>query len=92
MLIRPNSDVLPGTIVDANGEVVNKPTQLLTKEEAELLRKYKKFLEARGLREALFCSTCWSGDLSDGMDAHVTPHQIMFKCSHRLLFYQGYTY
>ena len=92
MLLRPNSETTVGTLVDANGEVINKPTVLLTKEEAELLRKYKKFLQARGLREALYCSTCWDGDLSDGMDAHVTEGQILFKCSHRMLYFHGATY
>jgi hypothetical protein len=40
----------------------------------------------------LYCNTCWQGDLADGMDAFVTEGQILFKCSHRLLFYQGATY
>lgn len=91
-LLKTNTDTVVGTIVDANGEVVNKPTVLLSKEEAELLRKYKKFLQARGLKEAIFCTTCWDGDLSDGMDAHVTEGQILFKCAHRMLFYQGMTF
>jgi hypothetical protein len=91
-LLQPNTETTIGTLVDANGEVVNKPTVILSKEEAELLRKYKKFLAARGLREALFCNTCWTGDLSDGMDAFVTDGQILFKCAHRMLFYQGQTF
>lgn len=91
-LLQPNGDVVEGSLVDANGDVVNKPTHLLTQEEAELLRKYKKFLAKRGLREALYCDHCFHGDLSDGMDAFVTDGQILFKCSHRLLYYQGQTF
>jgi hypothetical protein len=91
-LLKTNTETVVGTLVDANGEVINKPTELLSTEEAELLRKYKQFLQKRGLREALYCNTCWQGDLADGMDAHVTASQIVFKCAHRLLFHQGYTY
>jgi hypothetical protein len=90
--IQTNSDVTTGTLVDANGEVVNKPTVVLSKEEADLLRTYKKFLQKRGLREALYCNTCWGGNLSDGMDAFVTDGQILMKCRHRMLFFQGQSY
>lgn len=90
--IQTNSDVTSGTIVDADGNVLNKPTVILSKEEAELLRSYKKFLQKRGLREALFCNTCWQGDLSDGLKAFVTDGQILFECRHRMLFYQGQTF
>jgi hypothetical protein len=87
-----NTDTVAGTIVNAQGEVVSKPTVLLSQEEAELLRKYKKFLHKRGLREALYCNTCFNGSLSDGMDAFVTDGQIMFKCHHRMLYYHGTSY
>lgn len=90
--IQTNTDTTTGTIVDKDGNVLNKPTVILSKEEAELLRNYKKFLQKRGLREMTFCNTCWSGDREDGMDVFVTDAQILFKCRHRLLFYQGSTY
>lgn len=92
MLIKPNTDMVSGSIVDARGEVVNKPTQLLSKDDAELLRKYKKFLASHGLREAVYCNACFEGDLSDGMRAFVTDGQILFECRHRMLFYQGQTF
>lgn len=90
--IQTNTDTTTGTLVDANGEVIGKPTVILSKEEAELLRNYKKFLQKRGLREALYCNTCWQGDLADGMNAFVTDGQILFNCRHRMLFYQGQTF
>lgn len=92
MLVRDNADVTVGTLVDANGEVVSKPTVLLTHDEAKLLREYKKFLAKRGLREATYCNTCWQGNLEDGMDVFVRDDQILFKCRHRLLFYQGQSF
>jgi hypothetical protein len=85
-------DMTEGVIFDANGEPTSRPTRLLTSEEAALLRLYKKFLHTHGLREATFCNTCFSGNLSDGMRVHVTDHQIVMECRHRLLFYQGATY
>lgn len=91
-LLKPNTDTVEGAIVGPNGEVLSKPTQILTSEEAQVLRRYKKFLAARGMREALFCNECWSGNLGDGMRAHVTDGQIMFECRHRMLFYQGQSY
>jgi hypothetical protein len=92
MLIRGNSDIVQGSIVDPDGNVVNKPTQVLTTEEAELLRRYKKFLASKGMREAVYCNACFEGDLSDGMRAFVTDGQILFECRHRMLFYQGQTF
>lgn len=90
--IQTNSDVTTGTLVDKDGNVLNKPTVLLSKEEAELLRQYKKFLHKRGLREALYCTTCWQGNLEDGMNAFVTDGQILFTCRHRMLFFQGQSF
>lgn len=92
MLIKDNANVTDGTILNADGSVANKPTQLLSAETARVLRAYKKFLAAHGLREALYCNECFSGNLSDGMRAHVTDSQIMFECRHRMLFHQGQSF
>lgn len=92
MLLKPNTDVVEGTIVGPNGEALSKPTHLLTSEEAALLRRYKKFLQARGLREAIFCNSCFSGNLSDGTRFNVTDAQIQVNCRCRQLFYQGQSY
>lgn len=92
MLIRPNSGVVGGTILTADGEVASKPTVILSSEEASLLRQYKKFLMKHGLREAVYCNTCFDGDLDDGMRAFVRDDQILFECRHRMLFYQGQSF
>jgi hypothetical protein len=92
VLIRGNTNVTEGTILDANGSIVNKPTKLLSADDAKLLRAYKKFLMVHGLREAVYCNECFSGNLSDGMRAHVTDGQILFECRHRMLFHQGQTF
>ena len=89
VLLKPNTDVVPGTIVGPNGVPVNTPPQLLTDDEARVLREYKKFLHRRGLREATFCNTCFEGNLNDGMKVRVTDGQIVLICKHRMLFYGG---
>lgn len=92
MLLKPNTNVVAGTIITPTGEVANRPTVMFTDEEARLLRTYKKFLEAHGLREALYCQKCWDHDLSDGLQAFVASEKIGFicRCTTRLHF--GATY
>lgn len=85
-------DQTEGVILDANGEPSARPTRLLTSEEAALLRLYKKFLHSHGLREAVYCNTCFSGNLEDGMRAHVTDSDVLFECRHRMLYYRGQSY
>jgi hypothetical protein len=81
-----------GTIIAPDGTVASRPTLILSDAEADLLRRYKKFLNAHGIREAWFCNTCWSGDREDGMRAFVTDGQIVAECRCRMLFYQGQSY
>lgn len=92
MLLKPNTDVQAGTIVTPNGEIANRPTLMFTDEEARLLRQYKKFLEAHGLREALYCQHCWDQNLSDGLQAFVTSQKIGFICRCKTRLYFGATY
>jgi hypothetical protein len=84
-------EITTSSIVGPNGEIVNKPAHILTTEEAAMLRQYKKFLAARGLREALYCNDCWDGGLSDGCRAYVTTNQVMIECRCKTRFYQGMT-
>jgi hypothetical protein len=92
MLLKPNTDTTAGTIVGPDGAVINKPTITLTLDEAELLRRYKKFLHARGLREALYCNECWDRDLSDGCNAFVRDDAILIECRCKMRWFQGQTY
>lgn len=92
MAIRTNTNITEGVILDANGQPASLPTQLITAEEAALLRLYKKFLHSHGLREAVFCNTCFEGNLSDGMEAHVTDGEVLFRCRHRMLYHKGQSF
>lgn len=90
--IKTNTNVTEGVILDANGQPATFPTQLLTSEEAALLRLYKKFLHSHGMREAVYCNTCYQGAQHDGMEAYVTDGSIFFKCRHRILFHKGQSF
>ena len=92
MFLKPNTDVTESVILDANGNPTSLPTQLLTAEDAALLRLYKKFLHSHGMREAVYCNSCYQGAQHDGMEAHVTDGEIMFRCRHRMLFYKGQSF
>ena len=81
-----------GTILAPDGSVAALPTQLLSDEDARLLRTYKKFLNRYGLREALYCQKCWDSSLEDGCKAFVTTNQILIQCRCKMRFHQGQTF
>jgi hypothetical protein len=92
VLIKDNAETTTGTIVNPDGSVANRPTVLLTQEEAELLRTYKQFLQKRGLREALYCQSCWNGEREDGCKAFVTTDQIGIFCRCTMRYFKGSTF
>jgi hypothetical protein len=81
------------TLTDAAGHetVEQRPAIALSKEEASMLRDYKKFLMKYGLREALYCREC-DATTHSGTEAWVTDAQIVVLCRHRQLVYFGQTY
>jgi ligand-binding sensor protein len=85
------SDYAPSQIVGADGTVLNAPTRLLSDEDARLLRTYKKFLLHFGLKEAMYCNSCYESNREHGMEAFVTDQRILFRCRCRSLFYEGPT-
>lgn len=83
-------DTTTGTILSPDGSLATIKTVILDREDAELLRRYKKFLSRHGLREALFCNSCWdTHSLADGCEAHVTNHDILIRCRCTQRFYRG---
>lgn len=85
-------DKTTSIILGPDGEQATLPTTILSDEDARLLRSYKKLLEKYGLREALYCNGCWSGEKHDGCKAFVTDNQILIQCRCSMRFYQGMTY
>lgn len=92
MLLKANTDVQQGTIVTPDGSIANKPTIMLSAEDAALLRTYRKFLERHRLREALFCDDCWDGTREDGCKAFVQTGKIGILCRCKTRLYFGMTY
>lgn len=80
-------------IVGPDGNPAQVPTLILTTEQAQIMREYKKkVLGPLGLREALYCGECWNQTRADGCDASVTDAQIVIRCRCKLRFFQGVTY
>lgn len=82
----------PGTIIEPDGSIANRPTAVFSPREATLLRAYKKLLKKYHLKEALYCQDCFEGDLSDGCRAFVTDEQIGILCRCKMRVFQGQTH
>lgn len=89
MLVKPNTNVVEGTIVAPDGSLLNKPTTILEKGEADVIRAYKKIKDKYGFGEENRCFACWTGDRDDGMRGHTTDSQILYECRCRMIFRQG---
>lgn len=87
-----NTDTATSFLVDANGSIATTPTVMLSDADAVLMREYKKFLLRNGLREALFCNACWTGEKHDGCEAHVTASDILIKCRCRIRIHKGQSF
>lgn len=92
MLLKPNTDIVNGTIVTPDGAIANRPTVMLSDDDATLLRAYKKLLQKYRLREALYCNDCWTGDRHDGCTAHVTDSNIGVICRCKTRLYLGQSF
>jgi hypothetical protein len=82
----------PSTILTPEGVPAVIPRIELDLKDVELLRQYKKFLQRMGLREALYCNECWSGERSDGCEAFVTDVHVLVKCRCKERSYFGQTF
>jgi hypothetical protein len=85
--------IIPSTSGTATlGDSEELPNVQLSLEDARLLREYKKFLTRHGLKEALYCSNCWSGTKEDGCKAFVRDEAIMIGCRCCVRSFQGQTF
>lgn len=75
------------THAGATGAVL-VPTTVLSRREAELVRDYKVFLEARQLQEELYCPSCFQSG-QPGATIKLGENQVGILCPDRLLFYTG---
>lgn len=81
------------TLYDANGEPANLPHESLSDDELRLLLEYKRFLQAHGYREAVYCQRCWGNNLSDGTEFRVKTSgltvEAMIRCRCRVAYGKG---
>ena len=78
-------------LVSPDGTLLDRPEQVLTSAEVQLLRLYKKFLLSHGLSEALYCNECFRENRLHGMRAAVTDNNVLMECRCRRLTFTGIT-
>lgn len=80
-------DTALATIDGVDGaSAVTLPTVILSAEEAALLGEVDSWLSRERLIGKLWCREC---GMEREMETAIEPHQIVLKCDHRMLFYQG---
>lgn len=70
----------------------NDGEQVFTRTDAELLRKYKKFLQAHRMKESLWCVKCENEGRPAGLRASVMDDKIDFLCRCTARRYRGQTF
>jgi hypothetical protein len=81
------------TLYGADGEPTETPHEPLSDDDLRLLLQYKKFLQARGYREAVYCTRCWSNNLEDGTQFQVQTSgltvEAIIRCRCRTAYGKG---
>jgi len=70
----------------------NDGVRPISQSDAEMLRKYKKFLQRHDLKEALYCRDCEEAERPSGLRASVMDGTIDFTCRCTVRRYRGQTY
>lgn len=66
--------------------------QPLSDRDAEMLRRYKRFLQKYGLNESLWCRACEALGQPEGLRASVMDGKIDFECRCTVRRYRGQTF
>lgn len=89
MPVTPN----PVSLYGPDGEPASLPHEPISDDELTLLLEYKRWLQRRGYREAVYCNRCYEGNLSDGTEFHVKTSgltvEAMIKCRCRMAYGKG---
>ena len=70
----------------------NDGERLISQSDAELLRKYKQFLQRYDLKEALYCTDCEEAGRPSGLRANVMDGRIDLACRCTVRRHRGQTY
>jgi hypothetical protein len=78
------------TLYGADGEPATLPHEPLSEDDLRLLLEYKRFLQRKGYREAVYCSRCWGNNLADGTEFRVQTSgltvEAIIKCRCRVAY------
>lgn len=72
--------------------IKNDGEHTFSRTDAELLRKYKKFLQAHRMKESLWCVKCEERGDPAGLRASVMDDKIDFLCRCTARRYRGQTF
>lgn len=89
MAINGNGEATVIELINASGEVINKPCRVLSPQQAEIFRAYQRIKKDLGILEANYCQKCWNSTREDGMKGHVTDGEIALECRCRTIVYRG---
>jgi hypothetical protein len=79
-----------GMLFDSLGQPTARPTVLITRADADIIRAYQQVRHRHHLSRSLFCRLCWGGRLSQtsAILESVTPDQVVYVCACRIRFAQ----
>lgn len=87
-----NVDQTQGTIVGVDGELLQRPTRLISVDQATLVRSYFKFLLGTlRLEPEFLCGDCFDGTRESAATHDINDQQIVIVCRCSLRFHQGET-
>ncbi len=87
-----NVERTQGTIVGVDGEVLQRPTKLISPDEATLVRSYFKFvIGILRLEPEFLCADCFDGTQESAATYDINEQQIVIVCRCSLRFHQGET-
>ena len=80
------------TLKDADGALLNRPTEVLSAEDARMIRAAAKALRKRRFRMLIRCDACFEDHRQqDGMRGEITRSHIALECRCRYLTFNGET-
>lgn len=79
------------TLTDADGALLNRPTEGLSVEDARSIRAAAKALRNRRFRMLVRCDACFEAGRADGMRGEINRTQIHLECRCRFLTFNGET-
>lgn len=78
-------------LTDVEGSLLNRPIEMLTPSEAQVLRAAARLLRTRRFRMTVRCDACFEAGRGDGMRGEINSRQIHLECRCRFLQFDGAT-